>query len=148
VVGRALGLKCGKVYLTTERDGDRSFTLGIAKVDNPQFTWKRGDGSKRRAAGAFCVTLYAGAEAVRIRLLAQGDGDASDREKAAACLRWAGVKEDDLPRREMLLRRRAIREVRLYREEIEMVAAGLIRYQEMPGPVVDQVFAVVAANRE
>lgn len=75
-------------------DPDTENDFGYAVIDDPRFSWERGDGPRRLAADAFCVALYAGAEAERIILGSVEVGDGVDCDRATQCmgswrhLRW------------------------------------------------------------
>jgi hypothetical protein len=63
VIGRVLGLDCGEATIKPNADNTGEATYGYAAVSNPLHHWTRGDGPKRKLADAFCIALYAGAEA-------------------------------------------------------------------------------------
>lgn len=106
--------------------------LGYSVIGDPRFSWERGDGPKRAACDAFCIALYAGAEAERLILGTAEVGDGIDRDRAQSCMTWAGVRgatfvgDDAYDRNEARLRARAKIEVFRQRGAIERVAAALI----------------------
>ena len=65
--------------------------LGHAVIQNPLCTWERWDGSRRNLADAFCIALYAGAEAERIIFGIEPFGDDTDQDRATNCLALIGV---------------------------------------------------------
>lgn len=87
VAARALGIAAGDVTIRETEDQ----SLGHAIFSDPRFDWRRGDGSKGKAADAFAVALFAGAEAERIILGSQDVEEGEDRARATACLAWAGA---------------------------------------------------------
>jgi hypothetical protein len=83
-------------------------------------------------ADAFCIALYAGAEAERLIVGSEDGGDSVDCERATACLEMVGVrgaafvKDDVWDRHVELLRRKAKSLVSLHRTRIERVGQALI----------------------
>lgn len=142
VVGRALGVTCGDVSIDAEGDDH----LGHSVMDDPRFSWERGDGAKRPIADAFCIALYAGAEAERIILGTADVGEGVDCERATACMAWAGVRgasfvdDEAFDRNEARLRQRARQEIMRRRATIERVAAALVERRRLTN---DQVTALI-----
>lgn len=140
VVARVLGVAAGEVTIRPTEDQ----SIGHSIIADPRFIWQRGDGSKSKAAKSFAVALFAGAEAERLILQSQDVGDGIDRERATACLAWAGavrgasfVGDDVFERHEERLRGRAAQLVQQHRLKIERVADALIERQTLSGAEVD-----------
>ena len=140
VIGRALGVTCHDVSIVPDRPSE---DLGYSVMDDPRFSWERGDGPKRPLAEAFCIALYAGAEAERLILGTSDVGDGVDCERATDCLTWAGVRgatfvgDDAYDSREAALRARARLEVMRRRAVIERVADALLIHGTLTGEQVD-----------
>ena len=140
VVGRMLGLRCGRIELF--RRGD---VMGQAFIEDPLRRWERGDGPRRKLAEAFCVTLYAGAEAEGVFAPIEYAGDAQDRERATETLKLVGVRgaqwvgDGAWERREELLRRKANMLVGQYFYEIQRVAGAVLEAGCLEGGEVDAI---------
>lgn len=128
VIGRKLGLACGEVTIVPDEE-----SLGGAIIENPLGGWERGDGSRRALVEAFCIALFAGAEAER--LVNPGEilvGDGMDRERITGALKEIGISgaafvgDDTWERYEGRLQRRGRELVKLHRIEIERVASALV----------------------
>ena len=124
VIARVLGIPAGEVTIRPTQD----HSLGHSVFADPRFDWRRGDGSKARAANAFAVALFAGAEAERILLESQVVGGGVDQECATACLAWAGavrsasfVGDEHFDRHEANLRKKSVELVLKYRPQIELL---------------------------
>ncbi|MFD1982644.1 hypothetical protein ACFSOZ_08140 [Mesorhizobium newzealandense] len=106
----------------------------MAIMLDPRFHWERGDGAKRPIVEAFCIALYAGAEAERIILGTSDVGESVDCERATACLAWLGLRgasyvgDDVFDRHEARLRAKARLAVIQHRGAIERVAAALVEH--------------------
>jgi cell division protease FtsH len=140
VIARILGITCGEVTIVSEE----GYSVGHSVMNDPRFSWERGDGSKAKAADNFAVALFAGAEAERLMFNSQTEGDSVDRERATDCLSWAGaVKnarfagDEHFDRHEANLRRRAADLVRRYRPHIEKLAGALVERGTLTGPEAD-----------
>ena len=139
VIARVLGLSCGGASIISEEGHSR----GHSVIDDPRFSWQRGDGPKRQAADAFCVALYAGYESEFACIDDFENGDHVDRERATGCLAWAGVRgarfvgDDIWDRHERRLREKAGRLVKDHRLTIERVAAALIERRTLDAGEID-----------
>ena len=143
VIARVLGLNAGKVTIVPDQTEE---TLGFSEVDDPRFSWQEGDGSKSKAANLFALHLYAGAEAERLICRTADAGDGVDRERATACLAWAGavrgatfVGDDMFDRYEARLRKKAADLVRQHRYTIERVAAALLEKKTLTNGEVEML---------
>ena len=141
VIGRALNVVCGEVSI----DPDDEDHLGYSAMSDPRFSWERGDGPKRALAEAFCVALYAGAEAERVILGTADVGDGVDCDRATSCLAWAGVRgatfvgDDAYDRAETRLRSKARQQVISHRAAVQRVAGALLLSRKLSGEQVDAV---------
>lgn len=146
VIGRKLGLACGEATIIADDE-----SLGGAIVGNPLRTWERGDGSRRALVDAFCITLFAGAEAERLFSQETHCGDEEDRERITGILKEVGISgasyvgDDIWERYETRLQRQARNQVRLHRIEIERVAEalferGTLTSDEIAGMLDDMEF--------
>lgn len=139
VVGRAVGVPCGEVTIEAETPDD----LGHSVMLDPRFSWERGDGAKRPIVEAFCIALYAGAEAERFILGTTNVGDGVDCDRATKCLAWVGLPgasyegDDVFDRHEARLRARARSAVVEHRAAIERVATALVEHRTLSGDQVD-----------
>jgi hypothetical protein len=129
VIGRVLGLACGEATIEPSTDSEN---LGYAVISNPLQHWERGEGPRRPLAEAFCISLYAGAEAERLIVGSNPVGDGTDCERGTAAMNAVGVRgasyvaDDAYDRYEARLRGRATGLVRQYRRAIERVADALL----------------------
>ncbi len=100
---------------------------------------------RRKLAEAFCIALYAGAEAEHAFAPSEHAGDDEDRERATEALKRVGVPgaqyvgDEGWERREALLRRRANMLVRRYSSKIERVAAALLITGSLESDAVDAI---------
>jgi hypothetical protein len=131
--------------VTIEPDGDDH--LGYSVMDDPRFSWQRGDGAKRPIVEAFCIALYAGAEAEKFILGSVDIGDGVDCDRAMNCLAWLGlpgasyVGDDVFDRHEARLRAKArLAVIQQHRAAIERVAAALMEHGSLSA---DQVVALI-----
>ena len=88
--------------------------------------------ANKACADAFCIALYAGAQAEREICGVEPEGDSTDREHAgntlerAGCVRGAKYRGDEVwERHKAKLRFKAVSLVRLHRAEIERLAGAL-----------------------
>jgi ATP-dependent Zn protease len=144
VIARALGIPAGEVTIQPTVD-----SLGHSVFADPRFDWRRGDGSKAKAANTFVVALFAGAEAERILLKSQVVGDGVDQERATACLAWAGavrgasfVGDEHFDRHEAKLRKKSVELVLKYRPQIELLADALMERETLTGEEVDALLSL------
>jgi hypothetical protein len=148
VIGRVLRLVCGDASILPDDDG----SLGWAHIENPLHPWQRGDGSKRALADAFCVALFAGAEAERVILGNNDVGDSTDCDRATACLKEIGVRnasyvgDEAWERYEAKLRRNARQLVIRHRGLIEQVAGVLSARQTLSAAEIDAVLGIGLAR--
>jgi hypothetical protein len=151
VIGRVLGLVCGDATLSSsEHDA-----LGDAHVER-RWRWREREyGAPKELAEAFCIALYAGAEAERVIL---GDanenllvGDGVDQERATHALIDVGgvrgasyVCDDVWERHEARLRRKAKALVQQHRAVIERVAKALIEHGTLRADEIDKIVPIRA----
>ncbi|MDG4898301.1 hypothetical protein P9272_32730 [Mesorhizobium sp. WSM4976] len=127
--------------MTIEPDGDDH--LGYSVMDDPRFSWQRGDGPKRPIVEAFCMALFAGAEAEKFFLGSVDIGDGVDCDRATNCLAWLGlpgasyVGDEVFDRNEARLRAKARVAVIQHRAAIQRVAAALVEHRTLSGDQVD-----------
>lgn len=143
VIARILGISSGEVTIEPTSD----FSLGHAVFVDPRFSWQRGDGSKAKAANAFVTALFARAEAERLILGSEGDGDSEDCDRAVACLAWAGavrgatfVGDDYFDQHQNSLRKKVAKLVKSNQSLIEKVAAALLERKKLTAVEVDEIF--------
>lgn len=148
VIARALGIGCGEVTIIAEE----GHSLGHSDILDPRFDWRRGDGPKGAAATKFVIALYAGAEAEQLICNSQYIGDSVDKERATACLAWAGVVrgavfvgDDRFDRYEAKLRIKSASLVAKHRNDIECLAAALLEREKLSGQEVDALLAASPA---
>lgn len=151
VIGRKLGLCCGSVTIVPER-----FVRAIKRPHGPGYTMvsdpvlahadigrrfypKRPEATDQECDEAFCIALYAGAEAERVIYGKREGNDARDRELAARVL-GPGARAI-----EPELRARANELVREHRGAIEWVAKALLQRRTLY-PI--QVNAVIEIAQE
>ena len=139
VIGRKMKLACGEATIIPDaNDG----SLGGAIIANPLRDWERGEGPRRALADAFCIALFAGAEAERLLSPAIHCGDDEDRRRVTGVLSDIGVSgasyvgDDIWERYEGRLQRRARDLVRVHRIEIGRVAQALIERGTLPADEV------------
>jgi Peptidase family M41 len=145
VIGRLLGLTCGKVTIIPEDESQ-----GYAEILNPLRNWKKGDGPKRPLAEIFCISLYAGAEAERVLLgVKSPQYNGVDQERATNCIVMAGgipgasfVGDGVWERYKDRLRERAKKLVVLHRTKIERVAEQLVSRRSLSS---EEVHALMEA---
>ncbi len=97
---------------------------------------------------ASCISLYAGAEAERVILGQQSDGDGFDSDKATSLIQIIGVPgancvgDDAWEQYEARLRRRSNELVRIHKHRIERVATALEERGMLEAEEVDAMIAV------
>jgi hypothetical protein len=101
------------------------------------------DRVRKALADAFCIALYAGAEAERVFFAIEPDGDEIDRERATQALCKVGVRgarfvgDEVWEKHEAKLRRKARILVQEERARIERVAQGLVKHKTLTSEEVD-----------
>jgi hypothetical protein len=144
-----IGLVCGEATIFPS-DED---IFGYAHVENPLHRWERGDGSRKKLANAFCISLYAGAEAEKLILGSQDIGDGVDCDRATACLKIIGVQgcafvQDDVwDRYEARLRQKAARLVQQHCQQIETLAQMLHGCGTLQAEQIDDLLSVDKTGR-
>ena len=128
VIARRLGLVAGGA--TIERDKDSAGHVEIADPHSIAWQWEqRGHYRDLRLAFRGRIIAYmAGAEAVRVLLGVEVDGDGDDRLQIEmmAQSRYSDLPGDLWERAEQRMRRQTRRLVRRHRLAIERVAAALV----------------------
>ena len=146
VVGRKLGLRCGKVTLEHEertrfwRDDHGVFKWApdgesIAHAELSARWYPRREGDQREADEAYVTALYAGHEAERVICGEAKGNDVHDRENAAKVI-------GDDPELEAELRARARTVVIAHRADIEMIATALLERRTLFGGEVHVMLAM------
>jgi hypothetical protein len=151
VVGRVLGLDCGEATIKANATGTDDESHGYAVIANPVHYWQRGDGPKRQLADAYCMALYAGAEAEKAFFGHDEPiiGDGPDQDRATGCLKLVGVpgasyvQDDVWDRYEARLRQKSRIHVMRYRHVIERVAQALLQREEL---TAEDIAAIVEGN--
>jgi predicted DNA-binding transcriptional regulator AlpA len=128
VIARLLKLSCGHVTIIPEEPTE----VGHVVFDDPMVGWTRGDGRKKSLADAFCIALFAGAEAEKRMFGTAEVGDNSDCAKATACLHHVSIPgatyvgDHSWERYETRLRARARNLIEVQQDAIEAVAQALL----------------------
>jgi ATP-dependent Zn protease len=149
VIGRVLGLECGKVTIVPDF---REMTSGVATADGQWKTceaWEK-RGKYRDIASVYrgrIIMLMAGAEAEIVCTGRCGGGDTHDRREIGLTMEEVAIPND--PKRyERRLRAKTRALIRRHRRKVEHLAKTLLEHRTISGRKVDRLLRQVTSLQE
>jgi len=150
VIGRVLGLKCGKVTIVPDF---REKTSGVATVHGQWKTYEAWEkrGKYRDISSVYrgrIIMLMAGAEAEIVCTGRCRGGDDHDRLQIAITMEEVAIPNDDLQRYEQRLRIKTSALIRRHLRKIEHLAKALVEHRTISGRDVDRLLRPVTSPPE